>query len=179
MAPLQHVDRPGESPAKVGPFQPCPDLTFPAVRAPAEPDQRALHRQRQRGVNAPRRTAPDQRRRLRHFLRDADVARLRETLPSPEFHVPPREVIAAEIARWDKGVFNAIMLNGIQSEFLPGGRDEFNAWAFRQFAENGILPRADHHRAAGIRHRPASWSILAKAIGKSTARHPRHACSVR
>jgi hypothetical protein len=42
------------------------------------------------------------------FLRDADIVRLQEIFPSPEFYVPPPEVIAAEIARAAKGQFNVI-----------------------------------------------------------------------
>lgn len=66
------------------------------------------------------------------FLRDTDIVRLREIFPSPEFYVPPPEVIAAEIARPAKGHFNVIHADsGFKADFYPAGRDEFNAWAFR------------------------------------------------
>jgi hypothetical protein len=66
------------------------------------------------------------------FLRDSDIVRLREIFPSPEFYVPPAEVIAAEIARPAKGHFNVIHADtGFKADFYMAGRDEFNAWAFR------------------------------------------------
>jgi hypothetical protein len=66
------------------------------------------------------------------FLRDADAIRLQEIFPSPEFYVPPSEVIAAEIARPAKGQFNVIHADtGFKADFYTAGRDELNAWAFR------------------------------------------------
>ena len=66
------------------------------------------------------------------FFRDTDIVRLREIFPSPEFYVPPPEVIAAEIARPAKGQFNVIHADtGFKADFYLAGRDEFNAWAFR------------------------------------------------
>jgi hypothetical protein len=66
------------------------------------------------------------------FLRDADIARLPEVFPSPDFYVPPREVIAAEIARPAKGQFNVIHADtGFKADFYTAGRDELNAWGFR------------------------------------------------
>ena len=44
----------------------------------------------------------------------------------------PPEVIAAEIARPDKGHFNVIHADtGFKADFYLAGRDELNAWAFR------------------------------------------------
>lgn len=66
------------------------------------------------------------------FLRDTDIVRLREIFPAPEFCVPPREVIAAEIARPAKGQFKGIHADtGSKADFYMAGRDEFSAWAFR------------------------------------------------
>jgi hypothetical protein len=66
------------------------------------------------------------------FLRDTDIVRLRDIFPAPEFYVPPPEVIAAEIARPAKGQFNVIHTDtGFKADFYTAGRDEFNAWAFR------------------------------------------------
>jgi hypothetical protein len=42
------------------------------------------------------------------FLWQADIVRLQEAFPSPEFYVPPPEVISSEIARPTKGQFNVI-----------------------------------------------------------------------
>ena len=66
------------------------------------------------------------------FLRQEDIARLAEAFPPPEFYLPPAEIIAAEIARPEKGQFNAIHLpTGFKADIYTTGRDEFNAWAFR------------------------------------------------
>jgi len=66
------------------------------------------------------------------FLRETDIVRLQEVFPAPEFYVPPPEVIIAEIARPRKGQFNVIHADtGFKADFYTTGRDEFNAWAFR------------------------------------------------
>jgi hypothetical protein len=66
------------------------------------------------------------------FLRHEDVARLRDTFLSPDFYVPPAEVIAAEIARERKGHFNVIHADtGFKADFYTTGKDEVQAWGFR------------------------------------------------
>jgi hypothetical protein len=66
------------------------------------------------------------------FLRDSDIARLQQVFPAPEFYVPRAEVIAAEIARPSKGHFNVIHSDtSFKADFYTAGRDELNAWAFR------------------------------------------------
>ena len=66
------------------------------------------------------------------FLRSADIPRLPEAYPLPEFYVPPAEIIAAEIAREKKGQFNIIhMASSLKADFHTAKRDEFHAWAFR------------------------------------------------
>ena len=66
------------------------------------------------------------------FLRHDDIARLRQAFPSPEFYVPPTEVIAAEIAREQRGHFNVIHADtGFKADFYTTGRDELQAWGFR------------------------------------------------
>lgn len=66
------------------------------------------------------------------FLRHTDIPRLVEAFPAPEFYVPPAEAIAAEIARPEKGQFNLIHADtGFKADLYTTGRDEFNAWAFR------------------------------------------------
>ncbi len=65
------------------------------------------------------------------FLRPADVVRLYEVFPSPEFYVPPPEVIAAEMARPGKGQFNVIHSNtGFKADLYIAGRDDLDALAF-------------------------------------------------
>jgi hypothetical protein len=66
------------------------------------------------------------------FLRHEDIRRLAEAFPQPDFYVPPEEVIAAEIARPQKGQFNVLhMKTGFKADCYTTGRDDFNAWAFR------------------------------------------------
>jgi len=66
------------------------------------------------------------------FRRHTDIPRLIEAFPTPEFYVPTSEVIAAEVARPEKGQFNLIHRStGFKADIYTPGRDEFNAWAFR------------------------------------------------
>jgi len=66
------------------------------------------------------------------FLRGEDIASLREAFPSPNFYVPPTEVIASGIAREHKGHFHIIHADtGFKPDFYPTGRDEVQAWGFR------------------------------------------------
>src|SRR5882672_4112661 len=66
------------------------------------------------------------------FFRHDDIQRLTEAFPSPEFYVPPAEVIEAEIVRPQKGQFNVIhVATGFKADIYTTGRDDFNAWAFR------------------------------------------------
>ncbi|HEU0039013.1 MAG TPA: hypothetical protein VFR76_07045 [Verrucomicrobiae bacterium] len=66
------------------------------------------------------------------FLRVEDIPRWQEVFPSPEFYVPPTNAIAAEIARPQKGQFNVIHSDtGFKADFYTAGRDELNAWGFR------------------------------------------------
>ena len=66
------------------------------------------------------------------FLRYEDIARLRQVFPTPEFYVPPTEVIIAEMAREQKGHFNVIHSDsGFKADFYTAGRDELQAWGFR------------------------------------------------
>jgi hypothetical protein len=90
------------------------------------------------------------------FLRDADVARLREVFPSPEFYLPPMEVIAAEMARPAKGQFNVIHADtGFKADFYMAGRDELNAWGFRN-------SRKMEYRGEPIIVAPPEYVILRK-----------------
>jgi hypothetical protein len=66
------------------------------------------------------------------FLRADDIRRLHEAFPSPEFYVPPEDVIATEVARESHGHFNIIHSDtGFKADFYPTGRSELSAWAFR------------------------------------------------
>ncbi len=66
------------------------------------------------------------------FLRHEDIQRLESAFPAPEFYFPPREVIAAEITRSCNGQFNVIhTTTGFKADLYTTGRDDFNAWAFR------------------------------------------------
>ncbi len=66
------------------------------------------------------------------FLRPADVARLAVAYPSPEFYLPPSEIIFTEMGREQRGHFNAIHPDtSLKADFYISNRDEFQAWAFR------------------------------------------------
>ncbi len=66
------------------------------------------------------------------FLRHDDIRRLGAAFPPPEFYFPPEAVITAEIARTRQGQFNVIhAATGFKADLYTTGRDEFNAWAFR------------------------------------------------
>ena len=66
------------------------------------------------------------------FLREPDISRLPEAYPAPEFYLPTRDVIAAEIAREQKGQFNVIHPDsGLKADFYLAKRDELDGWAFR------------------------------------------------
>ena len=66
------------------------------------------------------------------FLKSEDIRRLPEVFPSPAFYVPPADVIAAEVAREQRGHFNVIHSDtGFKADFYTVGRDELHAWAFR------------------------------------------------
>jgi hypothetical protein len=90
------------------------------------------------------------------FLRDADIRRLPEVFPAPEFYVPPMEIIAAEIARPAKGQFNVIHADtGFKADFYLAGRDELNAWGFRH-------SRKINYRGEPITVAPPEYVILRK-----------------
>jgi hypothetical protein len=66
------------------------------------------------------------------FLNEPDIRRLPEIFPPPDFYLPPLEAIAAEVARDQRGQFNIIHVNtSFKADVYLTGRDEFNAWAFR------------------------------------------------
>lgn len=66
------------------------------------------------------------------FLNETVIRQLPEIFPSNEFYLPPPEVIATESARVQRGQFNIIHLETMfKADIYATGRDEFNAWAFR------------------------------------------------
>ena len=66
------------------------------------------------------------------FLNEGNIRQLAEIFPSAEFYVPPPEAIYSEVSRERRGHFNIIHMDtGFKADFYPTGRDEFNAWAFR------------------------------------------------
>jgi len=90
------------------------------------------------------------------FLRFEDIPRWQEAFPSPEFYVPPTDVIAAEIARPQKGQFNVIHSDtGFKADFYTAGRDELNAWGFRN-------ARRTEYRGEAIVLAPPEYVIVRK-----------------
>lgn len=66
------------------------------------------------------------------FLNEKSIRQLPEIFPANEFYLPPLEVITAEVAREQRGQFNIIHMDTtFKADIYPTGRDEFNAWAFR------------------------------------------------
>jgi hypothetical protein len=66
------------------------------------------------------------------FLNESSIRQLPEIFPPNDFYLPPPEVIAAEAAREERGQFNIIHMDTtFKADIYPTGRDEFNAWAFR------------------------------------------------
>ena len=66
------------------------------------------------------------------FLNETDIRRLPEIFPPTEFYLPSTEAIVAEVARGHRGQFNIIHMNtSFKADVYLTGRDEFNAWAFR------------------------------------------------
>ncbi len=66
------------------------------------------------------------------FLNEGDIRRLPEIFPRTDFYVPPVETIVTEVAREQRGHFNIIHMNtSFKADVYPTGRDELNAWGFR------------------------------------------------
>ena len=66
------------------------------------------------------------------FLNEPGIRKLPELFPATECYLPPIEVIMAEVARGSRRQFNIIHLDTtFKADIYPTGRDEFNAWAFR------------------------------------------------
>lgn len=73
------------------------------------------------------------------FLRADDIPRLAGAFPSPEFYVPPADVIVAEMSRERRGHFNIIHADsGLKADFYLANRDELHAWAFRNLKQYSI-----------------------------------------
>jgi hypothetical protein len=90
------------------------------------------------------------------FLRHADIARFPEAYPTPEFYVPPAEIIAVEVARAKRGQFNVIHISsGLKADFHTVNRDELHAWAFRNVRHYSI-------EAQTIRLAPPEYVIVRK-----------------
>ena len=67
------------------------------------------------------------------FLNDENIRLLSQIFPDSDFYVPPSQTIHAEVAREKSGHFNIIHIGtGFKADFYPTGREDGNAWAFRQ-----------------------------------------------
>jgi hypothetical protein len=89
------------------------------------------------------------------FLRLADIPRLPEAYPPPNFYVPPENVISVEVMR-DKGQFNVIHSgSGLKADFYTASRDELDAWGFRNVRQYTI-------EGFDIRLAPPEYVILRK-----------------
>lgn len=101
------------------------------------------------------------------FLNETDVRRLPEMFPSSDFYVPPGEAIMTEVGREQRGHFNIIhMDSSFKTDIYLTGRDEFNAWAFRnkrrvEFQGEAIVSLLPNTSSS------ASWNTSARAAQKS------------
>src|SRR5262245_5939807 len=90
------------------------------------------------------------------FLGHDDITRLRDVFPSPEFYVPPTDVILTEIAHERRGHFNIIHADtGIKADFYPAGRDEVQAWGLRHI-------RRMQYRGEAVVVAPPEYVIVRK-----------------
>jgi hypothetical protein len=124
------------------------------------------------------------------FLQYKDIADLRRIFPSPEFYVPPTEVIAAEISRESKGQFNVLHADtAFKADFFTGGRDELQAWGFRHKRQMNyfveplitappeyvIVRKLEYFREGGsekhLRDIRAMLAISGELIDKSALQH--------
>ena len=65
-------------------------------------------------------------------LRSENLPQLPGAYPSPEFYLPPVDVIAIEMARERRGHFNVIHAGtGLKADFYTTNQDELHVWAFR------------------------------------------------
>lgn len=73
------------------------------------------------------------------LLRVENLAQLSDAYPSPEFYLPPVDVMAMEIAREMRGHFNIIHSEtSLKADFYTANRDELHAWAFRNSRQYSI-----------------------------------------
>ncbi|NIP95986.1 MAG: nucleotidyltransferase family protein [Akkermansiaceae bacterium] len=64
------------------------------------------------------------------LVTEADVPRIEEAFPAEDFYCPPREVIALEVSREQRGHFNLIHHEtGFKADIYLVGRDELHLWA--------------------------------------------------
>jgi hypothetical protein len=90
------------------------------------------------------------------FLRPADVPKLSEAYPCPDFCVPPVEAIECEVSRRQKGQFNVIHIaTALKADIHLTKRDEFHAWAFRNMRRYTVAGRE-------IRLAPPEYVIVRK-----------------
>jgi hypothetical protein len=67
------------------------------------------------------------------LMKAEDAARIGSAFPDAEFYCPPREVIAMELSREQRGHFNLIHHEtGFKADIYLVGRDELHAWALGQ-----------------------------------------------
>jgi hypothetical protein len=90
------------------------------------------------------------------FLNEPGIRKLPEIFPAAEFYLPPFEVIVAEAARESRGQFNIIHMDTtFKADIYPTGRDEFNAWAFRN-------KRSVHYEGETLVLAPPEYVIVRK-----------------
>jgi len=90
------------------------------------------------------------------FLNTEDIRQLLKLFPAEHFYLPPLEVILAEVAREQRGHFNILHKgSSFKADIYPTGRDELNAWAFRN-------KRAIQFQGATLMLAPPEYVIVRK-----------------
>lgn len=102
------------------------------------------------------------------FLTREDAERFEQAFPRDQFYCPPREIIALEATRPQRGHFNFIHHDtGFKADIYAGGRDELHAWGFEHA----------HHVSIGDDHlclAPPEYVIIRKLQFYREGRSPKH-----
>jgi Nucleotidyl transferase of unknown function (DUF2204) len=107
------------------------------------------------------------------FLRSGDLERLAKAYPSPEFYLPPAEIISIEMGRQERGHFNVIHPgSALKADFYITNRDEFQAWAFRNAKRYSIQGNT-------IELSPPEYVIISKLEFYREGRSEKHLRDIR
>ena len=114
-------------------------------------------------------------------LGEADIRKLVDAFPKDDFYLPPASVIAAEVARSQRGHFNILHLEtGFKADVYLVGADPLHAWALprrrRMVGPSGnmlqvappeyvILRKLEYFREGGSSKHPADIRAILETTG--------------